>query len=151
MHYLSYHQPQSQNWDERKPELANKGVQWKDKESAFSANFATFYCSTSKCAAKCQVLGKSVDWFITTCKWDGRQLLHYGYAILEETHSFQRAIATGKDIFLQKYHVHKAINDLTSCLVYQQSANLLKCDVLGVQTFTLKYVWLMCVCVIVAV
>ena len=81
MHYLSYHRPQSWNWDERQPELANKGVQWKDKESAFSANFATFYCSTSKCASQCQVLGKSVDWFITTCKWDGRQLLHYGYAI----------------------------------------------------------------------
>ena len=114
----------------------------KTKKVHFQRVFATFYCSKSKCAPECQVLGKSVDWFITTCKWDGRQLLHYGYAILEETHSFQRAIATGKDIFLQKYHVHKAINDLTSCLVYQQSANLLKCDVLGVQTFTLKYVWL---------
>ena len=77
----------------------------KTKKVHFQRVFATFYCSKSKCAPECQVLGKSVDWFITTCKWDGRQLLHYGYAILEETHSFQRAIATGKDIFLQKYHV----------------------------------------------
>ena len=61
--------------------------------------------------------------------------------LVEETHS------TDKDIFLQKCHVQKAANHLTVCRVYQQSANLLKLDVLGVQTFTLKYVWPMCVIV----
>ena len=65
----------------------------KTKKVHFQRVFATFYCSKSKCAPECQVLGKSVDWFITTCKWDGRQLLHYSCANVEETHS------TGKDIF----------------------------------------------------
>ena len=60
---------------------------------------------------------------------------------------FREQLLLARIYFLQKYHAHKAANHLSACLVYQQSANLLKCDVLGVQTLTLKYVWPMCVIV----
>ena len=149
MHFLSYQLPPASELKLglKKTRAGQQRSSVKRQRKCIFSGFLQLYCSKSKCASQCQVLGKSVDWFITNCKWDGRQFLHYGYAIVEETHSVQRAIATGKDIFLQKYHAHKAANHWTACLVYQKSANLLKCDVLGVQTLTLKYVWPMCVIV----
>ena len=104
MHFLSYQLPPASELKLglKKTRAGQQRSSVKRQRKCIFSGFLQLYCSKSKCASQCQVLGKSVDWFITNCKWDGRQFLHYGYAIVEETHSVQRAIATGKDIFFTK-------------------------------------------------